>query len=210
MTSERIDRYIETLRRALKARGIVDDRLVGEARAHLVDDVDARVARGEAPDEAAREAVDRFGSPNAVADASAATHHVVFGRIVGAVSLLTMVAALYLCASVLVLRPPHGELWLPLVVNTVICLAQGLLTLYVIGRASMPLSLWFFVTLTSLVMLNEASRIAGGASRRALRGICRCDGGDDVRAGSADDHPPGAPLQAAAAVGAIFESGLAA
>ena len=87
----------------------------------------------------------------------------VFGRIVGAVSLLTMVAALYLCASVLVLRPPHGELWLPLVVNTVICLAQGLLTLYVIGRASMPLSLWFFVTLTSLVMLNEARRIAGAA-----------------------------------------------
>src|SRR5947208_1985232 len=110
--------------KGLSIRRCIDSSMPASSRAAGT----TRAAAGEAPDEAAREAVDRFGSPNAVADASAATHHVVFGRIVGAVSLLTMVAALYLCASVLVLRPPHGELWLPLVVNTVICLAQGLLT----------------------------------------------------------------------------------
>src|ERR1041385_8680544 len=87
MKSEPIDRYLETLRRALKARGVVDDRLLEEASAHLVDDVDARVTRGDAPDEAMRQAVERFGSPDAIADAWAATHHVVFGRIVGAVTL---------------------------------------------------------------------------------------------------------------------------
>ena len=166
MTSERIDRYVETLRRALKAHGVIDDRFVAEARAHLVDDVDARVARGVAPDEAAREAVERFGSPDAVADAWAATQHVVFGRIVGAVSLLTMVAALFLCASVLVVRPPHAEVWFPLAVNTFICVAQGLLTLCligVIGRASTSLLLRIVVTFTSLAMSIEAFRIAVAA-----------------------------------------------
>ena len=167
MKSERIDRYLETLRRALKMRGVIDDRLLDEASAHLADDVDARVAAGDAADEATRQAIERFGSPDAVADAWAATQHVVFGWIVGAVSLLTMVAALFLCASVLVLRPPHVEVWLPLYVNTIICLTQGLLTLYAIRRASMSLWLGLVVMLGSGVIGNEAIRIATTTLRGA-------------------------------------------
>ena len=67
MTFEEIDSYLARLRIELRKRGLADIRIVEEARGHLVDAAEHAIQRGLSADAAQREAIARFGSPEAVA-----------------------------------------------------------------------------------------------------------------------------------------------
>ena len=67
VTREPIDHYLAQLRRALQDHGLEDPRAIDEAREHLADAVDDARRRGMADDDAARDAIDRFGAPRLVA-----------------------------------------------------------------------------------------------------------------------------------------------
>jgi uncharacterized protein involved in exopolysaccharide biosynthesis len=65
--SDPIDDYANRLTQALRQRGIVDPRIVAEAREHLLDTVAEGRRNGLSLEEAEREAFDRFGAPEIVA-----------------------------------------------------------------------------------------------------------------------------------------------
>jgi uncharacterized protein involved in exopolysaccharide biosynthesis len=65
--SDPIDDYANRLTQALRDRGIDDPRIIAEAREHLLDMVAEGRRRGLAPDEAERDAFERFGAPEIVA-----------------------------------------------------------------------------------------------------------------------------------------------
>ena len=62
-----IDDYLARLRQELQRHGCEDARLIEEAREHLADDIDEGVRRGLTPEEAEREAFERFGPPEVIA-----------------------------------------------------------------------------------------------------------------------------------------------
>jgi uncharacterized protein involved in exopolysaccharide biosynthesis len=62
-----IDDYLSRLERELRQRGIDDARIIEEAREHLADAVEDGRQRGLSVDDAAREAFERFGTPETVA-----------------------------------------------------------------------------------------------------------------------------------------------
>jgi uncharacterized protein involved in exopolysaccharide biosynthesis len=67
MMPESIDRYLQELRQALSERGRGDQRIVDEAREHLVDAVQDGLRRGLDRVDAEREAMERFGPPDVIA-----------------------------------------------------------------------------------------------------------------------------------------------
>jgi hypothetical protein len=68
MTSPPLDEYLSQLERELRKHGLLDGRIVEEAREHLVDAIDEGLERGLPVDAAEREAFVRFGPPETVAD----------------------------------------------------------------------------------------------------------------------------------------------
>ena len=65
--SDPIGDYASRLTEALRQRGIDDPRFVSESREHLLDMVADGRRRGLSPEEAEREAFERFGAPEIVA-----------------------------------------------------------------------------------------------------------------------------------------------
>lgn len=62
-----IDDYLARLRQALQRHGCEDARLIEEAREHLADGIDEGLRRGLTPEDAEREAFERFGPPEVIA-----------------------------------------------------------------------------------------------------------------------------------------------
>jgi hypothetical protein len=67
MTSAPLEAYLSQLERGLRKHGLLDRRIVEEAREHLVDAIDQGLERGLSVDAAEREAFVRFGPPETVA-----------------------------------------------------------------------------------------------------------------------------------------------
>lgn len=71
MTTKSIDAYLVKLAQALRTEGIAPDRLVCEAREHLLDSARGHVQAGVAEEEACCRAIARFGEPQLIARALA-------------------------------------------------------------------------------------------------------------------------------------------
>jgi len=69
MSSPSVDHYVERLSRALRSEGLVDPRIVDEAREHLVDAIEDGVERGLSVDAAESAAFARFGDPDELTEA---------------------------------------------------------------------------------------------------------------------------------------------
>ena len=67
MTSKALDDFLARLAYELARRGGLDPRILAEAREHLVDAIEDGQRRGLTYDAAAREAFERFGSPETIA-----------------------------------------------------------------------------------------------------------------------------------------------
>jgi uncharacterized protein involved in exopolysaccharide biosynthesis len=65
--SDSVSDYISRLDQQLRQRGIVDSRILAEAREHLIDAVNDARHQGLSLEDAEREALDRFGAPEIVA-----------------------------------------------------------------------------------------------------------------------------------------------
>ena len=66
---EPVDRYLDRLFDLLAGTGTRGRRALAEAEAHLTESVDALMREGRSPEDAAREAIARFGTPESVARA---------------------------------------------------------------------------------------------------------------------------------------------
>src|SRR5689334_20883160 len=62
-----LEAYLAQLRRELRKRGVTDDRIIDEAREHLVDAVNAELERGISVEAAESYAIARFGTPQEAA-----------------------------------------------------------------------------------------------------------------------------------------------
>jgi len=69
MSSPSLDHYMQRLSRTLRREGLVDPRIVDEAREHLVDAIEDGVERGLSVDAAERAAFARFGDPDELTEA---------------------------------------------------------------------------------------------------------------------------------------------
>jgi hypothetical protein len=69
MSSPAVDRYVQRLSTALWRKGLVDPRIIDEAREHLVDAIEDGVDRGLSVDAAECAAFDRFGDPDELTEA---------------------------------------------------------------------------------------------------------------------------------------------
>jgi hypothetical protein len=67
MKFDEIDAYLASLTIELRKRGVVDVRIVEEARGHLADAAEQGIQRGRAADAAQRDAIARFGAAASVA-----------------------------------------------------------------------------------------------------------------------------------------------
>ena len=122
MESQQLEAYLKDLTKALAAHRAWDARTIEEARAHLVDAVEAGVRRGLPLGEAEREAITAFGEPDVVAARAAAERtdhhdwrpHVILDRLLAASCWCTLSATAYLTLSVVILRPPrfNYSIWL--------------------------------------------------------------------------------------------------
>jgi uncharacterized protein involved in exopolysaccharide biosynthesis len=81
MTRGPVEDYLDRLERELRQRGIEDARIMEEAREHLLDAVEDGRQRGLPVDDAAREAVERFGAPQTVAARVATERERIMGRL---------------------------------------------------------------------------------------------------------------------------------
>jgi uncharacterized protein involved in exopolysaccharide biosynthesis len=70
-----LEAYVSRLREELRRRSLHEERLVAEAREHLVDRITEGMRRGLPRDAAAQEAFEQFGSPEAIAAAAAAERY---------------------------------------------------------------------------------------------------------------------------------------
>jgi hypothetical protein len=70
-----VDAYVNRLREELRRRWIDDDRLVAEAREHLVDRIAAGIRGGLTREAAEQQAIREFGSPETIAACSAAERY---------------------------------------------------------------------------------------------------------------------------------------
>jgi hypothetical protein len=115
MASEPLEAYLKDLADALAAHGAWDARTIEEARAHLLDAVEAGLHRGLPLGVAEREAVTAFGQPDVVAARAAVEQndhhdwqpHAIVNRLLAASCWLTLLATTYLSLSVIILRPPR-------------------------------------------------------------------------------------------------------
>lgn len=78
--SSRLEHYLTQLRAELRRRRLVDERLVEEAREHLVDRIDHGLRCGLAREVAEQKAFDGFGSPATIAECAAAERHHMWQR----------------------------------------------------------------------------------------------------------------------------------
>jgi hypothetical protein len=109
MTTDRIARYLDELRRALRTRGAYSRRLVQELSDHLVDSVEAGQRRGLSAAAAQDEAIAHAGTPECVArDAAADVSRLRRGMVLS-VCAATMCSIAYLSFSLLLLRPPRAN-----------------------------------------------------------------------------------------------------
>ena len=69
MTATSIDRYLDRLFNLLAGTGARGRRVLAETEAHLAESVEALVRQGRPPEDAAREAISRFGPPESIARA---------------------------------------------------------------------------------------------------------------------------------------------
>jgi hypothetical protein len=69
MSSPSFDQYLHRLSGALRRQGLVDPRIVDEAREHLVDAIEDGLERGLSVDAAERAAFARFGDPEELTEA---------------------------------------------------------------------------------------------------------------------------------------------
>jgi len=67
VTPPQLETYVNLLARALKARGREDARILEEVREHLVDAIEGGRRRGLSMEDAEREALERFGTPEMIA-----------------------------------------------------------------------------------------------------------------------------------------------
>jgi uncharacterized protein involved in exopolysaccharide biosynthesis len=67
MTLGPLDDYLDRLERELRQRGVEDARILDETREHLLDAMEDGRQRGLSLEDAARDAVERFGAPETVA-----------------------------------------------------------------------------------------------------------------------------------------------
>jgi hypothetical protein len=109
MNTDRIARYLEALRHALRARGAYSRRLVYELRDHLIDSAEAGQRRGLTDDEAQAEAIANTGTPEFVARNAAANVSRLRRGMLLSVCTSTMVSISYLSLSLLLLRPPRAN-----------------------------------------------------------------------------------------------------
>lgn len=172
MTSEQFQAYLNRLGRELRKRGLVDPRIVEEARDHLVDAIEHGLQRGLSADAAEREAFARFGAPETLAKQFAAERYRTLNRwlFVGASVVGLIIAyvdsqptwdgagitafAMLLAAGVLGMMGPHRPwLW---------ALAIGMwVPLYTFAHTASVRSLGTLVVL--------AFPLAGAYAGRALR-----------------------------------------
>jgi hypothetical protein len=69
MSSQSLDHYVQRLARTLRSEGLIDPRIVDEAREHLVDAVEDGVERGLSVEAAESAAFARFGDPDELTEA---------------------------------------------------------------------------------------------------------------------------------------------
>jgi hypothetical protein len=69
MTSKTLDAYLLRLERTLRTQGLVNPRILAEAREHLADAIADGLDRGLSEDAAEREALARFGTPDDLTEA---------------------------------------------------------------------------------------------------------------------------------------------
>ena len=67
MTKKRIQTYLHELERALWIRGLADPETLAEIESHLLESAEQEMQRGLSPEEAERQALERFGSVKTVA-----------------------------------------------------------------------------------------------------------------------------------------------
>jgi hypothetical protein len=72
--STHLESYLQQLRAELGKRGLPAGRVVDEAREHLIDAADHARRRGLSLEDAEQEAIERFGSPELVAETAAGEH----------------------------------------------------------------------------------------------------------------------------------------
>jgi HAAS domain-containing protein len=140
MASEPLEAYLKDLADALTAHGAWDARIIEEARAHLLDAVEAGIRRGVPLAVAEREAVTAFGQPDVVAARAAAERkdhhdwrpHAILNRLLAASCWFTLFATAYLSLSVLIVRPPRLDysVWF---LTAGFFIAQSVLTLVTVS-----------------------------------------------------------------------------
>jgi hypothetical protein len=67
MTRDQIKEYLQLLERELRVRGLSEKETLAEIESHLLDAVDRGISQGLQPEDAQRNALNRFGSPRGVA-----------------------------------------------------------------------------------------------------------------------------------------------
>jgi len=173
--SAELETYLSRLEHELGRRGLDDSRILEEARGHLADATEAGIRRGLAPDAAAREAIARFGSPEAVARNFAAERHRLRDRLLlwAAVAIGVAIAyvdsrphwddagivacAMLIAAAVLgLIGPQRPWRW---------ALAVGIwIPLYALARTGSPGALAMFIVLA----FPAVGAYSGMALRRVL------------------------------------------
>lgn len=89
MNRRETEAYLARLARALVERGIIDRRIVDEARDHIEDAVERNLRDGMTAEDAEREALTSFGSPETVAIDFATGRHAMLNRVLFVVALVT-------------------------------------------------------------------------------------------------------------------------
>ena len=95
MSAGHVDTYLARLSSELSKRGLVDARIVEEAHGHLTDAAERAIESGLSPDEAEREAISRFGSPETVANIFAAERFAVLNRVLFLAAVLIGIGIAY-------------------------------------------------------------------------------------------------------------------
>jgi len=173
--SAELETYLAQLERELRKRGLVDARVLEEARGHLTDAADEGVRRGLTPDEAVHVAVARFGTPQGVARKFAAERYRLRDRLLLAAAVAMGIAIAYVdsrpgwddagitagslliaAGVVALIGPQRPWLW---------ALAVGIwIPLHALTRTGSPAAMAMFV----LLAFPAVGAYSGMALRRAL------------------------------------------
>lgn len=88
MKNEPLERYLNSLARKLRWHGVFNDRILAEAKEHLLDAIDRGIRRGLGVDAATREALQRFGTARVVATAAFDDQFRIVYRVLVAIAVL--------------------------------------------------------------------------------------------------------------------------